>query len=65
MPIFDYDSPATLDHHARAVQRALAAALPPELRTLPRWKLAQDKHIPTLEEIQSGLIHGRYQEIQT
>lgn len=53
-----YRTPDDLTAAARTLQKELAAALPPDLRLLPRWKLAQDKHIPTITELRERLTSG-------
>lgn len=55
-PHIDYRTPEDLRRTARAKQKRLAAALPEPLRSTPRWKLVQDKHIPSIKELEAGLL---------
>jgi len=54
--ISDYGSSEELGRAAESVQRAMVDKLPPELRSLPLWKLVQDKHLPSLGDIEKGLL---------
>lgn len=61
--VVDFRSHRHIAFAARKVQRGLAAALPPNLQGVPRWKLVQEKHLPSLRAIADGLFLGRYKEL--
>lgn len=54
--IRDFRNLESLSRAARSEQKRLAAALPEPLRSTPRWKLVQDKHLPSLAELRDRLL---------